>query len=129
MTEQTTCYAQLHDQRKAAVSLFHLHMQSLARIVLVNEPVEMFELFAKDIQHSTSDINDRMRYHISELAEQFPHLGDTTYGELSVACKFCNKALGWKCPNNPKGYCEYDYEREDSYGLRCVHCGHPEERK
>ena len=93
MIEQTICYAQLHDQRKAAISLFHVHMQSLAKIILINEPVGIFELFAKDIQHSTSDINNRMRYHISELAEKFPHVGVSTSSDLTVSCKLGNKSL------------------------------------
>lgn len=37
---------------------------------------------------------------------------------------------GWECEDSPTGYCEYDYEQEDSWDAECcIHCHQPEERK
>jgi hypothetical protein len=130
MQEQVICYRQLHSQRKAAISLYHLHMQSLARVIFADKPVEEYDLFAKDIFFSTSDINERMQYFINDLQEQFPHVGIETYSDLTVECKFCHIPLGWKCPDNPNGYCEYSQESDNQQDWEiCIHCGHPEERK
>lgn len=46
-------------------------------------------------------------------------------GCFTVSCAICGIDLGWHCPKNPKGYCEYD--ESNQYG--CKHCGDPEERK
>ena len=41
-------------------------------------------------------------------------------------CEECGEDLGWSCPKNPKGFCEYDFPKS---GEECIHCGEPEERK
>lgn len=49
---------------------------------------------------------------------------DDCYG---VSCAVCGEDLGWYCPVNPKGYCEYgegDHCNDD-----CIHCHQPDERK
>lgn len=42
-----------------------------------------------------------------------------------ASCAVCGVDLGWYCPVNPKGYCEYD--ESDPYG--CKFCHEPDERK
>lgn len=42
----------------------------------------------------------------------------------STSCAVCGEDLGWFCPANPKGYCEYEGRSED-----CKFCGIPSERK
>lgn len=47
----------------------------------------------------------------------------TNPGEFCT-CAVCGEDLGWMCPVNPKGYCEYEDRNED-----CKFCGIPSERK
>ncbi len=47
-------------------------------------------------------------------------------GCFSMSCAVCGKDLGWHCPVNPKGYCEYDWKK---HGENCIHCHIPKERK
>ena len=134
MTKQVICYGLLHTQRKAAIKLFHLHMLSLAQIILSDESVDVAELFMHDIQNSTNDISDRMKYFINDSLEQFPHVSEPFNPEktfaLNVQCRFCGIGLGWACPKNPNGYCEYSQESDNAQDWEiCIHCGHPEERK
>ncbi len=42
----------------------------------------------------------------------------------SASCSICGVDLGWWCPENPKGYCEYDDKSEN-----CIFCHQPDERK
>jgi hypothetical protein len=44
----------------------------------------------------------------------------------SIYCQDCDTEMGWFCPVNPKGYCEYDWEKT---GENCIFCHIPEERK
>ncbi len=43
---------------------------------------------------------------------------------VSADCIICGQDLGWRCKENPKGYCEYDDNPDD-----CTHCHLPDERK
>lgn len=45
----------------------------------------------------------------------------------SVSCAVCGEGLGWYCPVNPKGYCEYG--KDDHCNDDCIHCHQPDERK
>ncbi len=45
----------------------------------------------------------------------------------SASCCLCGVDLGWWCPKNPKGYCEYEPFPSNHYG--CKFCGQPDERK
>jgi len=44
--------------------------------------------------------------------------------EDSAVCDVCGSNLGWYCPVNPEGYCEYEGRSGD-----CKFCGIPSERK
>jgi hypothetical protein len=44
----------------------------------------------------------------------------------TVNCLVCDTDLGWYCPVNPKGWCEYDWP---TTGEMCIHCGHAQKRK
>ena len=129
MTEQVYCWEQLHTQNLAMISSYHLVMRALLREILVDAPIEVFNSNLVVLKHSTDGFSGRVQMLINERKEEFPHVGIETYSDLLVDCKFCGKHLGWKCPDNPNGYCECDYDCDNSYGPVCIHCGNPEERK
>lgn len=130
MTEQIVCYAQLHEQRKSAISLYHMHMTSLIYIVFHQEPVEAVIRIIDEMQSDTNRANKFLQDHINRERNHFPHIGVSTYSDSSVDCKFCGHSLGWKCPDNPNGYCEYSQESDNQQDWEtCIHCGNPEERK
>ena len=41
-----------------------------------------------------------------------------------ASCAICGGDLGWYCPVNPKGYCEYNNDSEN-----CIFCHQPDGRK
>ncbi len=53
--------------------------------------------------------------------------------DTHVWCALCGKDLGWECPKNPNGYCEYpeNFKEEEEYGvtiLYCAYCHRPKDR-
>jgi hypothetical protein len=130
MSEQIVCHAQLQDQRKAAISMYYMHMTSLIYVAFHQEPVELLENMIYKMQKDTDRANKSLREHIDREHNHFPHVGVETYSSSTVECKFCGEALGWKCPDNPNGYCEYSQESDNQQDWEtCIHCGNPEERK
>lgn len=130
MTEKHTCFSDLHLQRKASINLFKMHVTALLHAALQDEPVMRFEHLTKEIDSAVAHINTRLSRVLVEVQEQFPHVGESTHQHLTASCRFCGKALGWKCPDNQNGYCEYSQASDNPQDWEiCIHCGHPEERK
>ncbi len=133
MSEQLICHAMLHDQRKAAIQLYLFQMGTLAQTVLPD--VDEVEKFMDAVRESNISHQGFMKGFIRSAEENYPHVAIPAYPDWSkgtsyvVKCKFCKVPLGWHCPDNPNGYCVYDYERMGQDREWCVHCGHPEERK
>ena len=123
---QTICWEQLQDIRKSTIQLYRFQMMSIIRLVI--EDIDIVETFDELIVDSILPYNSIIKGHIRAVQDRFPHVILLGQGE-KAKCKFCKKLLGWSCPDNPNGYCEYNYERCDPYGLRCIYCDHPEERK
>lgn len=117
-------------QKLAMISSYHLVMRALLREILVDEPIEVLNNNLVVLENSTSGFSGRVQMLINDRKEEFPHVGIETYSDLIVDCKFCGKHLGWKCPDNPNGYCEYSQESDNPQDWEtCIHCGNPEERK
>jgi hypothetical protein len=51
-----------------------------------------------------------------------------THGTTLGICAGCGKDMGWRCPRNARGFCEYDDDRDPAHDS-CLFCGDPEERK
>ena len=87
---------------------------------------QLFDISAACAEHVV--IDGRVLYSPTKETVVNTHEGlpeDWNDGCYSVSCAVCGKQLGWHCPVNPKGYCEYDEEN----GEDCIHCHIPQERK
>lgn len=133
MPEQLICHAGLQDQRKAIIQLYLFQMGTLAIAVLSD--VDESEKFMNAVRESNISHQGFMKGFIRAAEEQYPHVAIPAYPDWSkgttytVKCKFCKCGLGWHCPDNKNGYCEYNPELGGWEGESCIHCGSPEERK
>ncbi len=130
MSEQTVCWNLLQDQRKSIVEMYIFNMTVLAKVVLTD--ANDVEEFVDGARGGVLVHNGFMKGYIRGVEEKYPHVAIPAYDdwpEGSQKCKHCGSGLGWKCPDNPNGYCVYDYERTGQDREWCIHCGAPEERK
>lgn len=132
MSEQLVCYNLLQDQRKATVEMYLFNMTILANAVL---EIDEAEKFVDGTRDALLPRNGLMMGYIRAVEEKYPHVAIPSYKveedfSYTVKCKLCGVSLGWFCPDNPAGYCVYDYKNRFGQDREwCIHCESPEERK